>query len=169
MYVIFLLIGILIGTSVILILKSLHKGEEVPVAVETDKIEISFQDLIRLVAVNVPTDVNSLMVEHKVNVKLPDFYGAYQTLTKHERDLYFTSLVEILGKNRRDFIHHIFDNYPGCSTQDVLLLLMKDMQFDNKTMAHILGVTPDTLKKRKNRLKLKISSVRLETTQEETL
>ena len=45
---------------------------------------------------------------------------------------------------------------PEFSTQDVLLLLMCEMQLDNKTMARIMGLTLETLKKRKTRMRIKM-------------
>ena len=42
------------------------------------------------------------------------------------------------------------------NTPDVLLLLMCEMQLDNKTMARIMGLTLETLKKRKTRMRIKM-------------
>ena len=43
------------------------------------------------------------------------------------------------------------------STQDLILLLLCELRKDNKTIAHIMGINLETLKKRKTRLKSKFS------------
>lgn len=123
---------------------------------EKDKIDISLQDIIRLAALNTIQDVSSLIIEYKINVKMPEFYEKYLALSKHERELYFSELITIFTKNKREYVEDLFDRYTGLSTQDVLLLLMGEMQLDNKTMARIMGLGMETLKKRKTRLKAKL-------------
>lgn len=125
---------------------------------EKDKVDITVQDIIRLAALNTSLDVGTLIIEYKINVKMPDFYEKYQTLSKHEREQYFNELIAIFSKNRREYVRDLFDTYSGLSTQDVLLLLMSGMLLDNKTIARIMGLSMETLKKRKTRLKSKMQT-----------
>lgn len=121
-----------------------------------DKININLQDIISLAVLNTAVDVGALIIEYKIHVKFPEFYEKYQALNKQEKELYFNELIEILSKNRREYVHGLFDKYPGFTNQDVLLLLMCEMQTDNRTMARIMGLTLETLKKRKTRLRSKM-------------
>lgn len=125
---------------------------------EKDKVEITIQDIIRLAALNIALDVSSLIIEYKINVKNPEFYEKYQGLNKREKDLYFNELITIFSKNRREYVRDLFDQHTGLSIQDVLLLLMSEMELDNKTMSRILGISTETLKKRKTRLKSKMNA-----------
>ena len=70
--------------------------------------------------------------------------------------LYFRELIEIFSHNKKEYVRDLLDKYAGFSTQDVLLLLMCEMQLDNKTMARIMGLTLETLKKRKTRMRIKM-------------
>ena len=123
-----------------------------------DRIDITVQDIIRLAALSTTLDVHSLIIEYKINIKNPEFYEKYQALNKHERELYIDELITIFSKNRPGDIRELYDQYPSLSTQDVLLLLMIEMKLDNKTMARIMALMMETLKKRKTRLKAKIQT-----------
>ena len=68
-------------------------------------------------------------------------------LVKKQKELYFRELIEIFSHNKKEYVRDLLDKYAGFSTQDVLLLLMCEMQLDNKTMARIMGLTLETLKK----------------------
>lgn len=72
--------------------------------------------------------------------------------------MYFNELITIFSKNRREYVRDLFDQHTGLSIQDVLLLLMSEMELDNKTMSRILGISTETLKKRKTRLKSKMNA-----------
>lgn len=134
-----------------------RKKQTEQVVVEKEKVEISLQDIIRLAALNTVQDIGCLIIAYKINVKMPEFYEKYQALNKQEKELYFNELIAIFSKNKREYVRDLFDKYPGLSTQDVLLLLMTEMQLDNKTMARIMGLSMETLKKRKTRLKSKMN------------
>lgn len=153
-----LFIGIVIGAAIVGCIWWLTQEKEEPVQgrVEKEKVDITVQDIMRLAALNTAVDVSSLIIEYKINKKMPDFYEKYQKLSKHEKDLYFNELIAIFSKNRREYVRDLFDQYGGLSTQDVLLLLMCEMQLDNKTMAMIMGLNKDAFKKRKSRLKVKM-------------
>lgn len=154
----FIFIGIAIGCMVAGVVFWFvgRKKEEPAIWMEKDKIDITVQDIIRLAALSTTLDVNSLIIEYKINIKSPEFYERYQAVNKHERELYFDALINIFGKNRPEEVRKVYEQYPNLSTQDVLLLLMNKMKLDNKTMARILALTMETLKKRKTRLKAKI-------------
>lgn len=154
----YLFIGIVAGAAIVgsLWWFARNKRQPAKVWVEKEKVDITVQDIIRLAALNTTVDVSSLIIEYKINIKMPDFYEKYQKLSKHEKELYFSELISIFSKNRREYVRDLFDHYTGLSTQDVLLLLMCEMQLDNKTMARIMGLSMETLKKRKTRLKVKM-------------
>ena len=144
-----------------------EKKRNAKIAAEKEKIDITLQDIIRLAALNTRLDVSSLIIEYKINIKIPDFYEKYQALSKHEKELYFSELITIFTKNRREYVEELFNRNAGLSTPDVLLLLMGEMQLDNKTMARIMGVGMETLKKRKTRLKAKLQSAEVPVKEEE--
>ena len=89
-------------------------------------------------------------------LKIPEFYDKYMNLVKKQKELYFRELIEIFSHNKKEYVRDLLDKYAGFSTQDVLLLLMCEMQLDNKTMARIMGLTLETLKKRKTRMRIKM-------------
>ena len=99
------------------------------------RVVIPLRDMVQLANINTAMDVGYLMLEYKINLKIPEFYDKYMNLVKKQKEL---------------------DKYAGFSTQDVLLLLMCEMQLDNKTMARIMGLTLETLKKRKTRMRIKM-------------
>lgn len=147
-------LGIIIAVGVFWFVRK--KPEESPVWMEKEKIDITIQDIIRLAALNTTLDVTSLIIEYKINIKFPEFYERYQALNKRERELYFDELITIFSKNRPEYVRELYDQHPVLSTQDVLLLLMNEMKLDNKTIARVLALSMETLKKRKTRLKAKI-------------
>lgn len=132
------------------------KVVEETVHIEKEKVDITLQDIIRLAALNTTPDVNSLIIEYKIDRKNPEFYEKYLALSKREKELYFNELITIFSKNRREYVQELFDHHSALSLQDVLLLLMSEAHLDNKTMARILGINAETFKKRKSRLKAKM-------------
>lgn len=132
------------------------KTERLVARAEKDKIDITVQDILRLAALSTAPDVSSLLVEYKIHVRHPEFYEKYQALNKYEQELYFEELIAVFGKGHPEQVRELFEKYPGLSTQDVLLLLMNGLGFDNRTMARIMSLTLETLKKRKTRLNAKI-------------
>lgn len=131
---------------------------------KTGKINITFEDIIRLVNTNNAGEVNSLITYYKVNVHMPEFYEEIQGHYKRTRDAFYSELIEMMGKDRKESVQTIYNEYPIFSTQDILLLLMCEKHLDNKTMARLMGSNMDTLKKRKMRLKHKIATSGLEVT-----
>lgn len=127
-----------------------------PKEVVENKININLQDIISLASLNTSMDVSALIIEHEIHTSNPDFYAKYRALNKQEKELYFNELIDILSKNRREYVRDLFDKYPKFNNQDVLLLLMCQMQVDNKTKARVLGLPLETLKKRQTRLKEKM-------------
>lgn len=156
----FLILGISLGASIVMLFRRWEeeKGKNKPLFVEREKVDISIEDIIRLAALNNTLDVSSLIMVHKINVKMPEFYEKYQTLIKQEKELYFTELIAIFSKNRREYVQNLFNQNPCLSVTDVLLVLMLGTNIDNKTIARIMGVSMDTLKKRRTRLKTKLRS-----------
>lgn len=156
----FLILGISLGAGIVMLCRKgeENKGKNTPLSVEREKVDISIEDIIRLAALNNTLDVSSLIMVHKINVKMPEFYEKYQALIKREKELYFTELIAIFSKNRREYVQNLFNHNPSLSVTDVLLVLMLGTNIDNKTIARIMGVSMDTLKKRRTRLKTKLRS-----------
>ena len=125
---------------------------------EAKKLNITLEDLLHLEALNINVDVNSLMIEHRIPVKETMFYEKYQDLVKRQKEWYFDELLKIFGKNKRNYVNELFERYDNLSTQDVVLLLMGDIHLENKTIARVMQVNLDALKKRKRRLKLKMQA-----------
>ena len=113
------------------------------------RVAIPLRDMVQL------ANINTAM-EYKINLKNPEFYDKYMNLVKKQKELYFRELIEIFSHNKKEYVRDLLDKYAGFSTQDVLLLLMCEMQLDNKTMARIMGLTLETLKKRKTRMRIKM-------------
>lgn len=156
MIAICLLIGSILGGGCVALIclwrekKRVHRKE----TFEKEKIDISLQDLIRIATCN--TDASYLILEYKINVKMPEFYEKYQALKKQDKDLYINELIDIFSRNKREYVRGLLDKYISFTKQDVLLLLMCEMQLYNKNMARILGLSQEALKKRKTRLKTKM-------------
>ena len=121
-----------------------------------NNMDSTVQDIIRLSALSIVPEVSSLIIEYKIHVKHPTFYERYQALNKHERELYLEELVTIFSKGHPEKVRELHEKYPGLSMQDVLLLLMSGQGLDNRTIARIMSLTLETLKKRKTRLNAKI-------------
>lgn len=117
------------------------------------------QDMLQLANMNTVMEVGYLMQEYKVNLKMPDFYDKYMSLVKKQKELYFRDLIEIFSRDKEEYVRDLLDKYAGFSTQDVLLLLMCEMKLDNKTIARMMGLTLETLKKRKTRMRIKMRTV----------
>ena len=137
------------GRSVVL------DGEKTETA-KGSSVVIPLRDMVQLANINTAMDVGYLMLEYKINLKIPEFYDKYMNLVKKQKELYFRELIEIFSHNKKEYVRDLLDKYAGFSTQDVLLLLMCEMQLDNKTMARIMGLTLETLKKRKTRMRIKM-------------
>lgn len=145
-----LIVGLIIGWS----LWSRRKFSVL--AAKTSTPDFNVKDILRLANTNNTAAVNALFLEYKMNVCMPEFYEKYQHLSKKNRDSYYAELLGMLERKKPDHLPG-YCEWTSFSPQDQLLLLMYGMQLDNKTIARILGVSSDTLKKRRNRLKLKIN------------
>ena len=112
--------------------------------------------IVKLTNANFIEQLELLIRESNVESKLPAFYEKYLELNKTNKEGYFQNLLEMLGKNRGNYINTLLGNHPEISTQEILLLILMQEKFDNKSIARILFITPETLKKRKSRLKAKL-------------
>lgn len=157
MSILVFVVGVLAGMLVIRLLRGKRKtGDDRGNKVVTG-LEITLNDVIRLVSLNSISDLNALMVEYRIPAKLPEFYEKYQMLGKQEKDFYFSELVAVCGRNREEEIQDLYER-ARLSTQDVLLWLMTELHIDNKTITRVFGIQAEALKKRKARLKLKMQS-----------
>lgn len=132
------------------------KTERPVVCPETDKMDITVQDILRLTALSNASDITSLLIEYKIHVRYPEFYEKYQALSKHGQELYFEELIAIFSKGQPEKVRELYEQYSDLSTQDALLLLMSDLGLDNRTMSRVMALTLEALKKRKTRLNAKI-------------
>lgn len=159
MIVWYFIFGVIWG---ILLMQGLHYLWEIrkpalPEVIEQrEKIDITLEDIVRLATINMTKDIASLVIEYNIDVDKPGFYERFQALNKHEKEMYFNELIDMFSRNKREYVQDLFDRYSSFTNQDVLLLLMCEMQLENKTMARIMGLTRDTLKKRKTRLRQKM-------------
>lgn len=158
MYLIFFAGGMLFAFSICLIIKLCRKEGVVTCKEKTEMAltDLTLQDLIHLVSAGSIVWVNSLMDDFEVAGKMPEFHEKYQLLNRDTKEYYFQELIRVLGKNKRGYIENLVEHHPEFSTQDRLLLLMCEMELDNKTMSRIMLSNLDTLKKRKTRLRAKI-------------
>lgn len=119
--------------------------------------EGGLDDVLRLANANVMSDLAVLVAEHKVVEHMPGFFENFQDLIKQGQENYYKELWHILSHYRGERLQKL----QGCglklSTQDLILLLLCELRKDNKTIAHLMGVNLETLKKRKTRLKSKFS------------
>lgn len=120
--------------------------------------ERGLDDVLRLANANIVGDLLALTAEHRVGEHMPGFYENFQQLMKQGQDDYYAELWYILSNYR--------EKLPDCvlklPIQDLILLLLCELRKDNKTIAHIMGINLETLKKRKTRLKSKLSAAGLD-------
>lgn len=119
-------------------------------------LKIAVGDIVKLTNANFIEQLELLIRESNVESKLPAFYEKYLELNKTNKEDYFQNLLEVLGKHKESYINALLSEHPDISTQEVLLLILIREKFDNKSIARILFITPETLKKRKSRLKIKL-------------
>lgn len=161
MIVLYIILGVIWGILLMQGLQYFRETRKSPlpeVMEQREKIDITLEDIVRLAAINMTKDIASLLIEYRIDVERSGFYQKFLALNKHERELYFSVLIDIFSRNKREYVQDLFDRYSSFTNQDVLLLLMCEMQLENKTIARIMGLTRDTLKKRKTRLRQKMNS-----------
>lgn len=146
--------GLIVGFIIGVIYK--ERRVEVVEHIEVPVPNINVEDVILLASTNNMAKVNALFSEYKVSSNLPVFYEKYLHLSKKNRDLYYEVLIEVLSKNKREYMSKLYEHSSVLAVSDLLLLLTTEMGLDNKTIARILGTNLEALKKRKNRLKAKI-------------
>mgnify|MGYP000648194820 CR=1 FL=1 len=120
------------------------------------RVVIPLRDMVQLANINTAMDVGYLMLEYKINLKIPEFYDKYMNLVKKQKELYFRELIEIFSHN---FINDTPNTEINTGEDSIYLLVFLpicEMQLDNKTMARIMGLTLETLKKRKTRMRIKM-------------
>lgn len=147
--------GLIAGFVIGIIYK--ERRIEVVEYIEVPPSDTNIEDVIRLANTNNMADMNGLLLKHKVSTNLPVFYEKFMHLNKQNREVYYGVLIDILSKGKREYMSKLRERSPVLATSDLLLLLMCEMELDNKTMARIMGTNIETLKKRKTRLKAKIT------------
>ena len=61
------------------------------------RVAIPLRDMVQLANINTAMDVGYLMLEYKINLKIPEFYDKYMNLVKKQKELYFRELIENHG------------------------------------------------------------------------
>lgn len=122
-------------------------------------LHIEAADLVNLLNVSYMEQLDFLVKEANVERKLPAFYGKYIALTKESKERYFQNLLDLLTKGKEEWLNNFCRNYPDISTQELLMMFLMDMGFDNRTAAEILMINLETLKKRKTRLRAKMKNL----------
>lgn len=119
-------------------------------------LSLSVKEALRLANNEYVEDIDVLVKEYNLETEAPGFYEKYQIVNRIHKDKYFQDLYEIICAPRKAYVTELLFAHQEFTSQDILLLLMCEARLDNRTMARILFVSQDTLKKRKTRLKLKM-------------
>lgn len=153
-----ILIAFFLGTGLAFVwIKFIHEEKVLDANTQLmPTMDITLQDIITLASLNPMADINALFANHNIHSVNPAFYEEYMALNKEWKDAYFSQLVEIFSRDEREYARNLYESHPNMNNQDILLLLMDKMQLPNRKIAQIMGVTYDTLKKRKTRLKTKL-------------
>lgn len=125
-------------------------------------IKIRMQDVIKLANISYIEELEDMMKELGVESKLPVFYKQYQQWSKKNKDSFLENLLKILIKDKGNGIEDLYRQYPAMSNPEILLMWMIEKDVDNKNIARILFTRSDTLKKRKTRLKTKMTQQSLQ-------
>lgn len=151
-----LVVGILLGGWFMWVFYVRYRKNPCPETPASPKIGVTMEDILRLVSLNNSASLHALLLQYRIHVKMPEFYEKYQAANKKEKEFYFDELITIFARNREEEMQDLYENYPGLSSQDVLLWLLMEAHLDNKTIARILEISFEALKKRKSRLKSKM-------------
>lgn len=73
---------------------------------------IPLRDMVQLANINTAMDVGYLMLEYKINLKIPEFYDKYMNLVKKQKELYFRELIEIFSHNKKNMSGIYWINTP---------------------------------------------------------
>lgn len=118
--------------------------------------KMDITDVVKLVNTDYIEQLEVLVRRTDVESILPAFYKKYLKLRRTNQEKYFQSLVEVLGRDKQDYINNLLDNHPDVSTSEILLLLLLEAGADNKTIARLLFIQLASIKKRKSRLRSKL-------------
>ena len=159
----FIIIGVIVLTALIVgwwLYRRVHAPSvpEKTVAVESfvPFLRLTAEDLIKLANAAYMEQLDTLIKESDVANRMPVFYQNYQELNQKNREAYFQNLLDVLRKDKKEYIDNLLNNRSDISTQEILLLILMKSGVSNKAIAKVLFITPDTLKKRKSRLKSKM-------------
>lgn len=159
----FIIIGVIVLTALVVVwwlYRRVHAPAEPERTLVTENLipflRLTAEDLIKLANADYMEQLDALLKESDVESRMPVFYQNYQELNKKNREAYFQNLLDILRKDQKDYIDNLLNNRSDISTQEILLLILMKLGVRNKAIAKVLFITPDTLKKRKSRLKVKM-------------
>ncbi|MDL2283338.1 hypothetical protein LJB94_02350 [Odoribacter sp. OttesenSCG-928-G04] len=140
--------------------KKKGKGRDVVNSAMIDShLNINASDIAKLAHADYIVELDMLVESEELEVKMPEFYQKLSELNKRMRDKYFQNLLEVLIKGNEEWLNDALISRPELSVQDILLILLDHIGFDNKTIAQMLFVSLSTLKKRKTRLNTKLKLV----------
>lgn len=97
------------GRSVVLDGEKRKRQKEVQ---DKGRVVIPLRDMVQLANINTAMDVGYLMLEYKINLKIPEFYDKYMNLVKKQKELYFRELIEIFSHNKKNMSGIYWINTP---------------------------------------------------------
>lgn len=116
---------------------------------------VSLSDLLEMQDNSFIPALTALRYQKKTAEIMPDFDKEVDVLIKKSKDIYFNKLLTVLARYYPDKIEEM-NHFMDYSTNDILLTLLMDSGLDNQTIANLLMITQETLKKRRQRLRDKI-------------
>lgn len=134
-----------------------EEAPQTPVPATPYRLEMNASDLVKLTNAEYIEQLDLLIQDFHIDNKLPAFYEKYQELNRQNKEKYFQNLLNVIAQGQEENTGGFLAD-SDMSTQDVLLILLMGMSLDNKTIARVLFISVDTLKKRKTRLKTKMKA-----------
>lgn len=116
---------------------------------------ITASDVEKLANIACIEQLDALIRQADIERKLPAFYEKYQILSKSCKEQYLENLLAIFTRGKESWLDSFMKKYTDISPQDILMMFMLEAGFDNKSIARMLMINYETLKKRKSRLKTK--------------
>lgn len=152
------------GLAVRLWLNAREEGKEaedssvVPMMLEP-YLYVTASDVEKLANIIYIEQLDALIRQSNAEQKLPAFYEKYLELNKSCKEQYLQNLLAVFVKGKEGWLDSFMKKYTDISPQDILMMLMLEAGFDNKSITRMLMVNYETLKKRKSRLKTKCKTL----------
>ncbi|WP_251621373.1 hypothetical protein [Odoribacter lunatus] len=124
-------------------------------------LRVTPDDVERLTQIIFWDHLEVLMEQSKVEQKLPWFYNQCLDLRKSCREKYLDILFSLFTRDRKEWTDRLMKEYTEINPQDILMMLMVEAGYNNKSIARLLWINYETFKKRKSRLKAKCKSLNI--------